>query len=126
RHGVADRIEFVESDLFAAVSAEQQFDLIISNPPYIADQEMSRLPATVGEHEPRASLAAGPRGLDVIEPLIAQSVQRLAACGSLFFEISPMLQTAVAELLQAGGVWAEPRLIRDLAGQVRVCHARVC
>ncbi len=124
-HGVADRIEFVLSDLFANVPAERRFDYILSNPPYITEEEMSRLPATVRDHEPRSALAAGPQGTDVIAPLIAQSAERLAAGGRLICEISPMLRDTVAHLLRADGRWHEPKFIKDLAGHERVVVARI-
>ncbi len=122
-HGVADRVELLQSDLFARVPAERRFDFILSNPPYVTEQEMSRLPATVRDHEPRSALAAGPQGTDVIAPLIGQSAERLAAGGRLICEISPMLRGAVAELFGTDRRWGEPKFIKDLAGQVRVVVA---
>jgi release factor glutamine methyltransferase len=119
-HGVADRIEFVESDLFASVPAEQRFDYVVSNPPYVTEEEMSRLPPTVRDHEPRLALAAGPQGTDVLAPLVAQSGERLLSGGSLICEISPMLRDAVAGLLGSDGRWQAPAFVKDLAGQPRV------
>jgi release factor glutamine methyltransferase len=124
-HGVMDRIEFVHSDLFTQAPAERQFDFILSNPPYITEAEMSQLPPTVRDHEPRAALGAGERGLDTIAPLIAQSAERLRPGGSLICEISPMLRTPVAELLRADSRWQEPKFIKDLVGHVRVFRARL-
>jgi release factor glutamine methyltransferase len=124
-HSVADRIEFFQSDLFASVPAERRFDYIVSNPPYVTDDEMLRLPPTVRDHEPHSALAAGPQGTDVIAPLIAHSAERLLPGGSLICEISPMLRDAVAELLRADGHWQPPRFIKDLAGQVRVAVAQI-
>ena len=66
---MADRIEFVQSDLFAAVPNGRQFDFIVSNPPYVAESEMERLPPDVRKFEPHAALLAGPRGTEVIERL---------------------------------------------------------
>ena len=50
---MADRIEFVESDLFAAVPADRQFDFIVSNPPYVAEAELESLAPDVRKFEPR-------------------------------------------------------------------------
>jgi release factor glutamine methyltransferase len=125
RYGVADRIEFVESHLFAGVPADRRFDFIVSNPPYVTDEEMSRLPATVRQHEPHSALAAGLSGTAVIEPLVAQSAERLMAGGSLICEISPMLRDTVTELLTVDARWSEPKFIKDLAGHTRVVHVRV-
>jgi len=122
-HSVEERIEFVESDLFAKVPAERRFDFIVSNPPYVTAAEMQKLAPTVRDHEPSVALAAGERGIDVIGPLAAQSADRLDVGGSLICEISPMLRDTVAELLRADGRWSEPRFIKDLAGHVRVVEA---
>ncbi len=122
-HGVAERIEFIRSDLFANVPAERRFEFILSNPPYVTEEEMSRLPATVRDHEPHSALAAGPQGTDVIAPLISQSAERIAAGGRLICEISPGLRDAAAELLRADGRWGEPKFIKDLAGHPRVVVA---
>src|SRR5688572_7707507 len=56
RHGAADRIEFIESSLFASVPAERQFDYIVSNPPYVSTAEMAELAKDVREHEPQSAL----------------------------------------------------------------------
>src|SRR5690606_28752672 len=77
RHQVADRIDFIESDLFAAVPAGAQFDLIVSNAPYVRSAEMAELPPEVGQDGPHGALAAGPEGTDVIGPLLEQSLERL-------------------------------------------------
>jgi release factor glutamine methyltransferase len=65
-HGVADRVEFVESDLFAKVPAERRFDFIASNPPYITTAEMAALDRDVRDFEPHSALEAGPKGTEVI------------------------------------------------------------
>jgi release factor glutamine methyltransferase len=76
-NGVADRIEFLTSDLLAAVPAQRRFDFILSNPPYVSEAEAQRLPREVKDHEPRAALVAGPRGTEVIERLVPQAAGRL-------------------------------------------------
>ncbi len=119
RHGVAGRIEFVESNLFANVSEDRQFDFIASNPPYISTAEMAELPADVRQHEPHLALAAGERGLDVVRPLMEQSANRLKSGGALFIEISPM-NAAEAEQLLEGAGFQRGTTIRDLEGHLRV------
>jgi release factor glutamine methyltransferase len=123
-HGVAERIEFVESDLFAAVPAERRYDFVVSNPPYVTAREMEQLPPTVKDHEPHAALAAGPRGTDVIARLIDQSAERLKPGGWLLCEISPMLQQAVEDLFAADARWEPRRYVKDYSGRVRVVQAR--
>src|SRR5262245_30732558 len=68
-HDVADRIEFVHSDLFDAVGQDRKFQIIASNPPYVSESELARLPPDVRDFEPRQALVAGPRGTEVIERL---------------------------------------------------------
>ncbi len=108
RHHVADRITFLESNLFAAVPAETRFDFIVSNPPYVSTAEMAELPPDVRDHEPHVALAAGDEGTAVIEPLITQAADRLHPGGILLIEISPMIATKVEQLIRAGGAF-DPR-----------------
>ena len=62
RHGVAERIRFLEGDLFAPLPSGEQFDIIVSNPPYVADGEMETLPADIRLHEPAIGTAGRPEG----------------------------------------------------------------
>jgi release factor glutamine methyltransferase len=123
KHGVANRIEFVESNLFAALPPDDQFDFILSNPPYVSTAEMAELPPDVKDHEPSLALAAGERGTDVIAPLVAQSTGRLRPGGQLFIEISPMIAAAVEQLVRAQPALELQKTLRDAAGHARVIHA---
>ena len=133
RHGVAQRIAFVASDLFSALPAGELFDFVVSNPPYVTTREMTELPPDVRNHEPRQALDAGETGLHVIEPLVRQCETRVVPGGYLLFEISPMLRDTVAGLfgVASGGEdgrprspWAEVQFIKDHAGRTRVVQAR--
>jgi release factor glutamine methyltransferase len=124
KHGVADRIQWIESDLFAAAPAGAMFDLVVSNPPYITEAEYQQLSNTVKDFEPRAALVAGPRGVEVIERLIPQTAERLNAGGWLLLETSPMIEPAVRTLVEAETRFAPLPTIKDLAGQPRVVQAR--
>ena len=121
--GVADRVEFVESDLFSSVPNET-FDLIASNPPYVSSAEMNELAADVRNFEPKSALEAGAQGTSVIERLIPQAAERLKPGGSLLMEISPMIDARVRELLQQNGQFEVRPTIKDLAGHARVVEAR--
>jgi release factor glutamine methyltransferase len=123
RHSVADRIEFVESNLFAALPPYAQFDIIVSNPPYVSTAEMAQLPPDVKNHEPHLALAAGERGTEVIEPLIAQATERLRRGGALFIEISPMIAAAVEQFVRDQPALELGQTIRDAAGHPRVIQA---
>ena len=124
QHGVADRIEFVQSDLFAAVPTERRFDFVVSNPPYVAEAEMERLAPDVRKFEPRVALLAGPRGTEVIESLIPQAAERLLPGGHLLMEISPMIHDTVRRLLEADSRFDLGPTIKDLARLPRVVQAR--
>jgi release factor glutamine methyltransferase len=123
-HGVAARIEFVESDLFAAVSGEKKFDFIVSNPPYVAAGDTTTLAANVRKYEPHKALFAGPTGSEVIERLIPQSADRLKSGGQLLIEISPMIEENVRKVVEADGRFELLPTIKDLARQPRVIQAK--
>jgi release factor glutamine methyltransferase len=78
-HGVLPRIEFLPSDLFAALPAERQFDYLVSNPPYVTSAEWTALAPSIKDYEPRQALETGPKGTEVIERIVAQAVDRLSA-----------------------------------------------
>lgn len=124
RHGVADRIEFVESDLLTAIAAKERFDVVASNPPYVSTAEMATLAADVARHEPRAALEAGPLGTEVYARIIPQAAQRLAPQGELWLEISPLRLGGVVELMAAEERLEVLPVVKDLAGQARVVGGR--
>jgi release factor glutamine methyltransferase len=123
RHNVADRIAFLESNLFAAVPADTRLDFIVSNPPYVSTAEMAELPADVRNYEPHVALAAGEQGTTVIEPLITQSAERLKQGGVLLIEISPMIAAIVEQLIRDSGAFELNSTLRDPAGHARVIQA---
>jgi release factor glutamine methyltransferase len=123
-HGVADRIELLQSDLFALAPGERRFDFIVSNPPYVSSEEMNQLAPDVRGHEPRAALEAGPSGMEVINRLVAQAAPRLRPGGHLLMEISPQLERAVLALVGSDGRYEAANVIKDLAGHSRVVEAR--
>jgi release factor glutamine methyltransferase len=121
---VAERIEFVESDLFSAIPIDRQFAFVASNPPYVADGEFAALSAEIRDHEPRVALVAGESGTSVIQRLIPQAAERLRSGGSLLLEISPMLQQRVESLVSEDGRLELKPTVKDLAGLPRVVQAR--
>lgn len=123
RHGVAERIEFVESNLFGNVPPERRFDYIVSNPPYVSTEEMAQLAAGVREHEPHQALHGGEQGMDVIRPLVEQSATRLKPGGVLIIEVSPMIAQRVEQLVRGMPVYDLKPTRRDLAGHARVVEA---
>ncbi len=122
-HGVADRMKFVEGDLFDGMPAEPQFDFIASNPPYVTRAEFDRLARDVREHEPREALLAGERGTELIERLAPDAAARLKSNGHLLIEISPMIHDAVCKIVQAEPGLRLEATVKDLARLPRVVHA---
>ena len=123
-HGVADRIALLESDLFAGLPADTQFDYIISNPPYIGLREQAQLPREVLQHEPHAALFAGETGIDVLARLIHQAVPRLRPQGWLLSEISPLLQSTLREIVAAHPELHRTTIHDDLARLPRVLQTQ--
>ena len=124
QHNVADRVELVAGDLMAPLARRASFDFIISNPPYVASDEMNHLAAAVAAHEPRTALEAGPRGTEIIERLVVQAAEQLVAGGYLIFEISPMIEKAARALVEAEPQFELKPTVKDLAGLPRVVSAR--
>jgi release factor glutamine methyltransferase len=100
--------------------AQGPFDLIVSNPPYIAEAD-PHLAAL--RHEPRMALSSGPQGLDALSTLITQAPAQLAPGGWLLLEHGYDQAAAVRELLRAAGL-SEPQSRLDLAGIERCSGAR--
>lgn len=123
QHEVANRIEFVQSDLLTALTAGATFDFIVSNPPYISTPEMVELPGEVRDFEPHLALHGGERGTEIIERLLPQAAERLRDGGGLLIEISPMIAGEVEQLVSATPGLIFEKTIRDLAGHARIIQA---
>lgn len=95
-HGLEDQVEVIQSDLFSALKG-RRYDLIISNPPYVALEELDALPAEY-HHEPRLGLAAGVAGLDVVLEILQQAADFLKRDGLLVVEVGNA-QYALCEAL---------------------------
>ena len=124
RNGLAERIAFVEGDLLAAPELAGPWDVIVSNPPYVREDEFASLPRDVREYEPRAALVAGPRGVEVIERLVAEAVGRLQPGGWLVLEAGPAVAAEVERLLAATSGLEPGPTLKDLARLPRLFQAR--
>ena len=120
-HGVAGRMEFVESDLFGGFAGERVFDAVVSNPPYVASGDAEGLHPQVREFEPAGALFAGIHGMDVYERLLPAAAERLRPGGLLALEFGFGQRDALAEL--AAG-WDALEFREDLQGVPRVLLAR--
>ncbi len=123
RHGVDHAIDFRVSDLFSAYAAHEQFDLILSNPPYIADTEWATLDANVRHYEPASALRGGVDGLTVVRELLAQGAQRLRPGALLLMEIGWKQGDAVRTLAETSGAFATVAVLRDGNGNDRILRA---
>jgi release factor glutamine methyltransferase len=100
RHRVADRIRFLTGDLFDPIPGGEQFDFILSNPPYIAHEDLERLPPGVRNYEPHLALDGGPGGFMIFDRLVAQAANYLVPEGYLILEIgAPQHEPARQRLL---------------------------
>jgi release factor glutamine methyltransferase len=124
RHGVADRIQFLQGDLFAPLSADMHFDFVLSNPPYIAHEEMGRLPVGVRQYEPHLALDGGPGGFAVFDRLVEQSRAHLRPGGYLIVEIGAPQESPSRQRIAALPGFELARTIRDGSGHPRVLRAR--
>jgi len=125
KHGVEDRIEFLLSDVWQGlVDSSFVFDVIVSNPPYIASDHISSLAPEVRDHEPRSALDGGEQGMDFIREIIRRAPEYLNPGGWILVEMDPE-QTAMAmELLDKNNDYVEKRRIKDYSGQYRVLVAQ--
>ncbi|HCS12466.1 MAG: peptide chain release factor N(5)-glutamine methyltransferase [Zetaproteobacteria bacterium CG06_land_8_20_14_3_00_59_53] len=113
RHGVAERMEFFQGDIFGALKGSMEaFDAIVSNPPYVAEHEMAALEAELG-FEPRSALTDGVDGLRYLSELVAGSRARLKQDGLLIVE------TGLCGLPEGTEDLPLKQRITDLAGRLR-------
>jgi len=114
------RIQFREADLLVG-SADDFFDFIVSNPPYVGESEAEEVQLEVRKFEPRNAVFAGPTGTEVIARLIPQAYAALKPGGWLVMEISGSIADATKQLLLN---WNEVATVPDLQSIPRVVRAQ--
>jgi release factor glutamine methyltransferase len=121
----ATRVRLAAGSWFDALpdDARGRIDLIVSNPPYVADSEVDDLPPEVAHHEPRGALVAGPAGTEALEHLIGESMHWLCPTGVLVCEIAPHQADVVVARARSAG-YASAEVFPDLTGRPRVFVAR--
>lgn len=125
KQGVAGRVKFVECDLLDVAGCRSgKFDLIASNPPYVARAEEHGLAREVREHEPEQALFGGATGTEIYARLITQAAHNLRAGGLLVMEIGFGAAQRVRDML-VGQLWNDIRVTHDLAGIPRVISAQI-
>jgi release factor glutamine methyltransferase len=120
KQAIMDRAVFVVSDCFNALDPrEQQFDLIVSNPPYVSADALAGLQREVRDHEPLAALSPGADGLDVIRRLLRDAPVFLKTNGYLIMEIGFDQGERVEQLIDKN-VWTLQTIVPDLQGIPRI------
>lgn len=123
KHGVAERIRFLQGDLFAPIPPGEKFDFILSNPPYIAREELPTLPAGVRDYEPHLALDGGPGGFAVFDRLVVAAPQFLEAGGYLLLEIGVPQEQRARERIEAVASLELADTVFDSSGHPRVLYA---
>ena len=120
RHQLEERVRFHCTDLLRGFPASD-FDIVVSNPPYVGESEADQVQLEVRKFEPRNAVFAGPTGVEVIESLIPQAEAALRPDGWLVMEISGAIADNVQSLLHS---WDDVGVTRDLQSIPRVVRAR--
>ncbi len=127
RHGVAERIEFLEASLLTPLraggpaAAAAPLDLVVSNPPYVGRSQREMLPVDVREHEPEEALFGGESGEELYAPLLEQAAQVLRPGGVVVVELGYGALDRVLDLV--GCSWTRAAVTNDMAGIPRVLAA---
>ena len=119
----SDRITFHEGDAFAALPSQTQFDLIVSNPPYIAAEEIATLSPEVRDFDPRLALDGGADGLDFYRRLAKEAGAFLKPGGKLILEFGDGQETALAKLF-FDEKWIVEEIVADYSSRPRILIAR--
>jgi release factor glutamine methyltransferase len=120
---VSERLDLQLSDVYESID-EREFDLIVSNPPYVADTDLDSLQREVRNFEPKAALSGGTDGLDVIRRIIEGAPKLLKANGMLLMEIGWDQSEKVAGILGERGLNSS-EFLPDLQGVPRIVSARI-
>jgi release factor glutamine methyltransferase len=122
RHGVAGRLDFRQGPWWQAVPHTELFDLIVSNPPYIATAAIADLAPEVRVFDPKAALDGGWDGLEAYRAIASQAARRLVPKGHMLLEIGYNQAEAVSRVFRRAG-FGRVEILKDLAGLDRVVSA---
>lgn len=120
---VAGAVEWRLGGVWDAVAADDRFDVVVSNPPYIADAERAGLQPEVRDWEPSEALFAGVDGLDVVRALIGDAPRHMNDGALLALEIGMTQAAEVVLLMEATTSFEQIRVVRDLSGRDRIVTA---
>ena len=123
QNNVAERIEFFHGDGFTALSEQRTFDLIVSNPPYIASAEIETLQPEVRDFDPRAALDGGADGLDFYRRLAAEAKKFLKPDGKIMLEFGDGQADAIKKIYE-GEKWIVEAVREDYSQRARILIAK--
>jgi release factor glutamine methyltransferase len=122
--GLESRVQFLQGAWFDRLGADDRFDVVVSNPPYVSPDEEHELPRDVREWEPRAALFAAEDGLADLREIIEAAPRHLLTGGLLALELAERRAAQVAAWIEGAHDWRAVELRADLAGRPRVLLAR--
>ena len=124
RLGLEARVRFAAGEWFDAIAPDERFEVIVSNPPYIATTEAGQLPSDVHDFEPHTALFSGETGLEALREIVEEAPRHLVTGGLLALELDETRATEVAAWLDGAHDWEEVDLRDDLSGRPRILLAR--
>ena len=124
RHGVAERIHFLQGDLLSGLRPGSSFGLIVANLPYVSQAEWEQLPKDIQDYEPQEALLGGKDGLALLSPVARQAHQYLQPGGWLALEVGAGQAGKVRGILDQTKAYAEIKDVADYQGIPRVVLAR--
>ena len=123
RNGIGAEIDYLAADWCAPLNPDAKpFDLIVTNPPYIAAAEIAGLQAEIRHFEPRAALDGGADGLDCLRLILTEAADRLASGGHLVVEMGADQAESVTALASTVGAYRKVEIHKDYAGLDRIAH----
>ncbi len=126
KHGVNHQITFIQGDLFQPFGNNNlKFDIILSNPPYVASEDYDSLPPEVKDYEPRLALDGHEGGTFFIEKIIMQAPAYLKSGGWLLIEMDPGQTSKFLNMIKDMSYYTEKRCIKDYSRKDRVVIARI-
>lgn len=117
-------VNFIESDLFEQIKLDEKFDIIVSNPPYLSDEEYDQVDQIL-YFEPKNALVSGKLGYEIYDKIISQAYKYLSENGKVFFEIGYSQAEIVSNLLLENG-YNNIRIIDDYNGLNRIVVGELC
>jgi release factor glutamine methyltransferase len=120
RHGVINKVSFVQTDLFDGISPNFKFDWVVSNPPYIPTSDLASLPDEIRKYEPIIALDGGTDGLDVIKQIIENAFMFLKPSGYLAIEFGYGQSEDVKRIADEIGRYTDYLIIKDYSEVLRV------